>query len=325
MPCVVITDAEFENLSWEKEFFAKHGIDLKFANTFNPEEALPLMVDADVIVTNRCPVQRTIIEQLRKCKAIIRYGVGVDNVDVKAATERGIFVCNVPDYSTDDVATHAVALLLCCWRRVHLGNSSLKKGEWQRYKAIFPVFRTIGKFVGLFGFGRIAKRVSELLYPFGFKILAYDPYLPDEEFLLHGAEKVEFDFLLELSDAISLHAPLTEETKGIFNRNVFSRMKRGIIFVNTARGGLVDEDALLWALDEGIVAAAGLDVFNNEPNPNPELVQHPKVIATPHWAWYSEEAVRELRLKVAEQAVQAIKGQPPTYTINRDELDGRKI
>ncbi len=319
----MITDAEFPDLSWEQEFFAKHEIDLKVANTLDPNEALPLLVDADAIVTNRCPLMRPVIEQLRRCRVIVRYGVGYDNVDVNAANEKGIIVCNVPDYCTHDVATHTLALLLCCWRKVHFGDSGLKQGKWQRYTTIQPVYRTIGKTVGLFGFGRIGKRVAELLYPFGFKIIAYDPYLTEEEFLLHGAEQVDFDALLQRSDVISLHAPLTDETRGIFNRDAFSRMKRGVIFVNTARGGIVDEDALLWALDEGIVAAAGLDVFVNEPNPNPRLVQHPKVIATPHWAWYSEEAIWDLRRKVAEQVVQALKGERPTYAINWEALKMR--
>jgi D-3-phosphoglycerate dehydrogenase len=130
--------------------------------------------------------------------------------------------------------------------------------------------------------------------------------------------------LLERSDAISVHAPLTDETRGIFNRDAFARMKRGIVFVNTARGGLVDEAALLWALDEGIVAAAGLDVFVNEPHPDPRLVCHPKVIATPHWAWYSEEALWELRRKVAEQVVQALKGERPTYALNFEAVTAKK-
>lgn len=324
MPTVVVTDTEFEDLSWEREFFAEHGVELKVAKTFDPEEALPLLVDADAIVTNRCPLPRHTIEQLRRCRVIVRYGVGYDNVDVKAATEKGIIVCNVPDYCTHDVATHAVALLLCCWRKVHFGDSELKRGKWQRYTLIQPVHRTIGRTVGLFGFGRIGKRVAELLYPFGFKIIACDPYLTEEEFLLHGAERVSFDELLERSDAISIHAPLTEETRGVFNADAFSRMKRGVVFVNTARGGIVDEDALLWALDEGIVAAAGLDVFANEPNPNLKLVQHPKVIATPHWAWYSEEAMWDLRRKVAEQVLQALKGERPTYAVNWDELKAKK-
>lgn len=321
MPTVVVTDAEFPDFSWERDFFAKHGIELKVANTFNPDEALPLLLDADAIVVNRCPIQRPVIEKLSRCRVIVRYGVGYDNVDVRAATEKGIIVCNVPDYCTHDVATHAVALLLCCWRKVHFGDAALKRGEWHRFTAIAPVHRTIGKTVGLFGFGRIGKRVAELLYPFGFKIIAYDPYLTEEEFLLHGAEQVNFEELLERSDAITLHAPLTDETKGIFNRSAFSRMKRGVIFVNTARGGIVDEEALLWALDEGIVAAAGLDVFVNEPSPNPKLVQHPKVIATPHWAWYSEEAMWDLRRKVAEQVVQALRGERPTHAVNWDELE----
>jgi len=316
VPKVVITDAEFSDISWEREFLARHGIELLFPNSFVVEDVLPLLIDADAIVTNRCPITRQVIEQLRRCRVIVRYGVGVDNVDVETATEKGIIVCNVPDYSTDDVATHAVALLLCCWRKIHFGDAALKRGEWQRYTSIAPVYRTVGKTVGLFGFGRIGKRVSELLYPFGFKIIAYDPYLTEEEFLLHGAERVSFEDLLSRSDAISLHAPLTNETKGIFNREAFARMKRGVIFVNTARGGLVDEEALLWALDEGIVAAAGLDVFVNEPNPDPRLVRHPKVIATPHWAWYSEEAMWDLRRKVAEQVVQALKGERPNYAVN---------
>jgi D-3-phosphoglycerate dehydrogenase len=320
MPKVVITDAEFSDISWEREFFAQHGVELSFPNSFVVEDVLPHLIDADAIVTNRCPITRQVIEQLQRCRVIVRYGVGIDNVDVEAATKKGIIVCNVPDYCTDDVATHAVALLLCCWRKIHFGDAALKRGEWQRYTSIAPVSRTIRKTVGLFGFGRIGKRVAELLYPFGFKIIAHDPYLTEEEFLLHGAEQVSFEDLLSRSDAISLHAPLTDETKGVFNREAFARMKRGVVFVNTARGGLVDEEALLWALDEGIVAAAGLDVFVNEPNPNLRLVQHPKVIATPHWAWYSEEAMWDLRRKVAEQVVQALNGERPTYAINWENL-----
>ncbi len=323
MPIVVITDAEFSDFSWEQEFFAQHGLTLQVANTFTPEEALPLLEEAEAIVTNRCPLPAAIIRRLQRCQVIVRYGVGVDNVDVRAATEKGIVVCNVPGYSTHEVAAHAVALLLCCWRKVHVGNTALKQGTWVRYVAATPVYRTVGKVVGLFGFGRIGKRVAELLYPFGFKPIAYDPYVPDEEFLLHGTERVDFDTLLSQSDAISLHAPLTEETEGIFNRDAFARMKRGVIFVNTARGGLVDEEALLWALDEGIVAAAGLDVFLNEPSPNPKLVQHPKVIATPHWGWYSEEAMWELRRKVAQQVVQALRGERPTHALNWEEARGK--
>lgn len=316
MPEVVITDAEFPNLSWEREFFAQHGFDFQFLDSFDLDKVLPSILDADAIITNRCPLTKDAIEKLRRCRVIVRYGVGVDNVDIEAATKKGIFVCNVPDYSTDEVATHTVALLLCCWRKVHIGNDGLKRGEWQRYTVSVPIYRVKGRTVGLFGFGRIGRRVSELLYPFGFKIIAYDPYLPEEEFLLHGAEQVDFDTLLTLSDAFSLHAPLTNETKGVFNRAAFAKMKRGVVFVNTARGGLVDEEALVWALDEGIVATAGLDVFLNEPTPDPRLVKHPKVIATPHWAWYSEEAMWELRRKVVEQVVEALKGKRPTYAVN---------
>jgi D-3-phosphoglycerate dehydrogenase len=324
VPTAVITDAEFADFSWEQNFFAEHGITLVVGNCRTPQEAAALAADADAVITNRCPINREVIAHLNRCRIIVRYGVGVDNVDIAAATEKGIIVCNVPDYSVNEVATHAVALLLCCWRKVHVGDAGLKRSEWQNYRTIAPVHRTIGKTVGLFGFGRIARRVAELLYPFGFRPIAFDPYVPDEEMLLHGTEKVEFAALLERSDAISVHAPLTDETRGIFNRDAFARMKRGIVFVNTARGGLVDEAALLWALDEGIVAAAGLDVFVNEPHPDPRLVRHPKVIATPHWAWYSEEALWELRRKVAEQVVQALKGERPTYALNFEAVMAKK-
>lgn len=324
MPTVVITDAEFPDLSWEQDFFAEQGFTLHVAHTFSPLKALPFLRDADAVLTNRCPLPREVIEQMSRCKVIVRYGVGVDNVDVQAATERGILVCNVPDYSTHEVAAHAVALLLCCWRKIHLGNEALKRGEWRCYTVAAPVYRTVGKTVGLFGFGRIGRRVAELLYPFGFKPIAYDPYLPEEEFLLHGTERVDFETLLQRSDAISLHAPLTEETHGIFHRDAFAHMKRGVIFVNTARGRLVDEEALLWALEEGIVAAAGLDVFQNEPHPDPRLVQHPKVIATPHWAWYSEEAMWALRRRAAEQVVQVLKGEHPPHALNFQAIHGVK-
>lgn len=323
MPTVVITDTVFPDLSWERDFYGRHGITLVVGNCRTLEEFITLARDADAIVTDRYPITKEAIANLTRCQVIVRYGIGVDNVDVEAATQKGIFVCNVPDYSTHEVATHAVALLLCCWRKVPLGDAGLKAGEWRNYTAIKPVYRTLGRTVGLFGFGRIGRRVAELLYPFGFKTIAFDPYLPEEEFLLHGTERVDFDGLLKRSDAISLHAPLTKETRGVFNRDAFSRMKRGIVFVNTARGGLVDEEALLWALDEGIVAAAGLDVFVNEPTPNPQLVSHPKVLATPHWAWYSEESQQELRRKVAEQIVQALKGQRPIYALNWDETRSR--
>ncbi len=316
MPKVAITDTVFSDLSWESDFYGQHGIELVVGNCRTPEELIALARDADAVVTDRCPITMDAIDKLTCCRIIVRFGIGVDKVDVEAATQKGIVVCNVPDYSTHEVATHAVALLLCCWRKVYIGDAGLKGGQWRNYTAVAPVYRTLGRTVGLFGFGRIARRVAELLYPFGFKTIAFDPYLSEEEFLLHGTERVGFEALLKRSDALSLHAPLTRETQGVFNREAFANMKRGIVFVNTARGGLVDEEALLWALEEGIVAAAGLDVFVNEPMPNAQLVCHPKVIATPHWAWYSEESQQELRRKVAEQVVQALKGQRPSYALN---------
>jgi D-3-phosphoglycerate dehydrogenase len=325
VPTAIITDAEFADFSWEQNFFAEHGITLVVGNCRTPQEAVALVADADAVITNRCPINREVIAHLNRCRIIVRYGVGVDNVDIAAATEKGIIVCNVPDYSVNEVATHAVALLLCCWRKVHVGDAGLKRGEWQNYRTIAPVHRTIGKTVGLFGFGRIARRVAELLYPFGFRPIAFDPYVPDEEMLLHGTEKVEFAALLERSDAISVHAPLTDETRGIFNRDAFARMKRGVVFVNTARGGLVDEEALLWALDEGIVSQRQVWMCSSTSRiPTRAWCCHPKVIATPHWAWYSEEALWELRRKVAEQVVQALKGERPTYALNFEAVTAKK-
>lgn len=323
MGLIVITDTTFPDLSWEREFFDRHGHTLVVGQCRGPSEVAAIAHDADALLNDRCPLTRDAVGALRRCRVIVRYGVGIDNVDLEAATERGIIVCNVPDYGVHEVATHAVALLLCCWRKVHRGDAALKRGEWISHTAIAPIPRTVGRTVGLFGFGRIAKRVAELLYPFGFRLIAYDPYVSDEEMLLHGTEKVDWETLLRRSDAFSLHAPLTPETRGVFDREAFRGMKKGIVFVNTARGGIVDEEALLWALDEGIVAAAGLDVFVDEPCPNLKLVRHPKVIATPHLAWYSEEAMWEMRKKAAEQVVQALQGQRPLFALNWEQLYGK--
>lgn len=323
MPTVVISDADYPDFLWEQEFFAQQGIELVTGYCKTPEELVSVAHDADAVLVNRCLITREVLAKLPRCRVIVRYGVGVDNVDIGAATEHGIVVCYVPDYCTHDVATHAMGLLLCCWRRIHFGDGGFKRGEWLRYTVTQPVRRTIGHTVGIFGFGRIGRRMAELLYPFGFRTIAYDPYVSEDEMLLRGTEKVEWEEFLGRSDAITLHAPLTHETRGIFNKDAFVKMKRGVFIINTARGGIVDEEALLWALEEGIVAAAGLDVFVNEPMPNPKLVSHPKVIATPHWAWYSEEALWELRRKAAEQAAQVLRGEKPSYPLNWDKVHQR--
>ncbi len=274
--------------------------------------------DIDALIVNRCPVPPKLIDRLSRCRVIVRYGVGVDTVAVEKANERGILVCNVPDYCVEEVAIHTWALILSLWRRIFEGHRLLKKGQWLSATSQPGLERLSRAVLGVFGFGKIGRQVCRIGKAFGLKCLAFDPYVPPDHMEAEGVIAVGFERLLTESDIVTLHSPLTKETEEAFNRQAFNKMRRGAIFINTARGGLVDEEDLLWALEEGIIAGAGLDVFLGEPQPDRRLIAHPRVIATPHWAWYSLSSARDLRHKVAMQVLQALKGLKPDHCINWD-------
>jgi len=281
-----------------------------------PEALLALARDADGIISQAAPIGADVIEGLRRCKVIVRTGVGVDNLDVEAATRRGIPVCNVPDYCTQEVADHTLTLALGLIRKLPHAIEELRAGRWN-YSDLRPIHRLSALTFGLYGFGRIAREVARRARAFGFRLIAHDPYVPDAEFSAAGVERVAPDSLLARSDVLALHMPLTAETRHLMNADSFARMKRGALLLNSARGGLVDTAALLQALDSGQVGGAALDVLETEPiPPDHPLWQRANVFMTGHVAWYSEEALEQLHRSVGEECARVLRGEPPRSVVN---------
>lgn len=270
--------------------------------------------EADVVLVRESPLPRRAIEAMQRCRAIIRYGIGVDNIDQAAASERHIRVANVPDYGTEEVATQTVALALAVVRRLRLHDAEVRAGRWST-GVLQPMHRLRGTTLGLIGYGRIAQRTHQMLAGFGFaRTLIHDPRAE----LPHGAEAADVDSICREADLISLHAPLTATTRHIVDARRIALMRPTTVLVNTARGGLVDLDALAQALAGRRILGTGLDVFEHEP-PDPA---HPifgldNAVLTNHIGWYSEQAMRDLQRKAAEEAVRVLRGEPPLHWLNR--------
>ena len=315
---VVVTDYTFEDLEAERE--ALRGIaELVPLQEYPGTEAfLEIARDADGLLSQMAPLGREVIEGLERCRVICRYGVGVDNLDVGTATARGIAVCNQPDYCTEDVADHTLTLALALVRKLPRSIQYLREGGWS-HGPLRPIRRLSALTFGIYGFGRIARAVAARARGFGFQRIAYDPYVPGAVFEEEGVERVEPNDLLARSDLLALHMPLTAETRGLLDRAAFARMKQGALLVNTARGGLVDTDALLEALDSGQVGGAALDVLDREPiPPDHPLWERENVMMTPHLAWYSEEALRQLQRSVGEECARVLRGELPRNPVNPD-------
>jgi len=257
---------------------------------------------------------------MERCRIIVRYGIGVDTIDVAAATERGIQVANVPDYCLDEVSDHALALLLMLSRQMIPAIALAREDTWPVAK-MPPLQRLRGQTCGLVGCGRIGSLLAGKVKQLGMSAIIHDPYLSDERAREMGAERVSFDALLARADFISLHAPLTNETHHLFGAAAFAKMKKNASIINTARGGLIDEAALLAALDAGQIFGAGLDVVESETEVTPvrtALVRHPKMIVTAHTAWLSQQARATLQLRAVEQVLACLKGETPYGLINRE-------
>ena len=313
---VVVSDYTFEDLDPETE--ALRGVAELVALREYPghQEFVKVARDADAVLSQMSPLRAEAIEGLERCKVIVRYGVGVDNVDVPAATRRGIAVCNVPDYCTEDVADHTLMLALALVRKLPTSIEYLRGGGWV-HEPLRPIQRLSTLTFGIYGFGRIAREVAARARGFGFRLLAHDPYVPEAVFAEAGVERVEPDALLARSDLLALHMPLTPDTRNLLNRESFARMKRGVLLVNTARGGLIDTEALVEALDSGQVGGAALDVLDTEPIPaDHPLWQRPTAFMTPHLAWYSEQALRQLQRSVGEECARVLRGEPPKNVVN---------
>jgi|SRR5579872_2564191 len=319
---VGVSDSVFPNLDPARAVLSKIGAQLNLAEEAKPEAIMRVAKDADALFATYAKITADMIRQMTRCRIISRFGIGVDNVDIPAATERGIVVTKVPDYCIDEVSDHAMALLLAAVRKIPLANSMVHAGRWEM-PAVVPIHRLRGTVLGLMGFGRIPQLVAPKAQSFGMQVVSYDPYVPKGVFENAKVRGVEFKELLKISDYISIHSPLLPETTGLFNAEAFRQMKPHAYLINTARGPIVDEAALAAALDAGQLAGAALDVMAKEPPQNSPLLGRPNVIITPHTSFYSEESLVDLQTKAAEEVVRVLQGQAPRNPVNPEALKAR--
>jgi len=319
---VAVSDSVFPNLDPARAVLSKIGAQLSLAEEAKPEAILRVARDADALMATYAKITAEMIRQMTRCRIISRFGIGVDNVDIPAATERGIVVTKVPDYCIDEVSDHAMALLLSAVRKIPFANSMVHAGKWEM-PAVVPIHRLRGTVLGLVGFGRIPQLVAPKAQSFGVRVVSFDPYIPKDVFERARVESVEFRELLKISDYISIHSPLLPETQGLFNADAFRQMKPHAYLINTARGPIVDEAALAQALDAGQLAGAALDVMAKEPPTGSPLFGRPNVIITPHTSFYSEESLVDLQTKAAEEVVRVLKGEAPKNPVNPEALKAK--
>ena len=308
---ILITDQNFgDDARLERELAAGAGVDLQVAECADEEDVAAAIAAfaPDALVVQFVPVGRVALAGATSVRGIVRCGIGVDTIDLAAAAEAGIAVARVPDYCVDEVADHTLALVLAVERRL---PALLADGGWN-FRAGGAIRRLRGRTFGLLGFGQIARAVAGRAAGFGYRIAAHDPALDDDAIRAGGAEPRSFEELLRGADVLSVHVPLTASTRGLLGRDELALLPDGAVVVNTARGGIVDEDTLVDALAGGRLRGAALDVLSGEPlPPDHPLRRVPGLLLTPHAAWYSEEAIPELRRKAFEAAVDLVRGGTP--------------
>ncbi len=316
---VAVADSVFPNLDLARAVVSRAGAELRLASQPTPEGIVAAAKDADALLVTYAKINADMIREMKKCRIISRFGIGVDNVDLEAATRAGIVVTKVPDYCIDEVSDHAMALLLSLVRKIPFSSARAHAGRWEM-PAVTPIHRLRGTVLGLVGFGRIPQLVAPKAKAFGMRVMAYDPYVPLNVMEQAGVGRLEFAELLKISDYISIHSPLLPETHHLFSTDVFRQMKPGALIVNTSRGPVVDEAALAAALDSKHIGGAALDVLEQEPPVSSPLFGRDNVILTPHTSFYSVESLEELQTKAAEEVVRVLTGQPPRNPVNPEAL-----
>ena len=315
-PVIAVTDSVFPSLDPAKAALARLNPTYRMAKSVNADDIVAVARDADAVLVTYAKLTREVLTQFTRCKAIGRFGLGVDNIDLVAAKEKGMAVNYVPDYCIREVSDHAMALLLALIRKIPLSNKLVQSGRWEM-PAVVPIRRIEGTVLGLVGFGHIPRLVAPKAQAFGIRVIASDPYAKPEVFKTAGVESVDFDTLLQSSDYVSVHAPLLPATRGMMNAAAFAEMKKGAYIVNTARGPLIDEPALIAALDSGQIGGAGLDVVASEPlAKDSPLLGRDNVIISPHTAFYSIEALNELQTKCATDVARVLSGEKAIYPIS---------
>jgi D-3-phosphoglycerate dehydrogenase len=314
-PLIAVTDSPFPSLDPAKAALGRLDPELRMAASASADDILAVARNADAMLVTYAKLPGELLRALTRCKVIGRFGLGVDNIDIKAAVELGITVTYVPDYCMHEVSDHAMALVLALARKIPLSNNLVQAGRWEM-SALVPIHRLCGRVLGLVGFGNIPRALTPKATAFGLRVVAHDPFVSRVALAAAGVEGVSFERLLEISDFVSIHAPLVPATRGLFNADVLRKMKKGALLINTARGPLVDEAALIAALDTGHLGGAALDVVAVEPLPREsKLVGRDNVILTPHTAFYSVEALDELQTKCAADVARVLCGEPPVYPV----------
>lgn len=312
---VYITDCDHDSIDIEKKVFHDAGMEVELKQARTEDEVIEQCKDGEIFIVQYANITEKVMKAIPQLKFVVRYGVGVDTIDLKAATEHGVQVGNVPDYGMNEVADHAMALLLALKRKIVLMNDFTKSEKWDYTKSI-PIHRFSEETVGVVGLGRIGRCFAKKAHAMGFKVIGYDPYFKQSE-ETSFITPVTFDELVKESDAISIHCP-ADGNRDLFNEDTFKKMKNSAVIINVARGGIINEEALDKALTEGEIAGAGIDCMACEPmDKDSKIFRHDNLIVTPHMAWYSEEAASELKRKVAEEAVRFAKGEKIHYPVNK--------
>ncbi len=303
----------------EKDELAKINAELVIGDCHNEDDIITMAQDADAILTVGAPMTRRVLEKLPKCRVIVRYGIGYDTVDVDAATDNNILVVNIPDFCFEEVSNHAIALLLACAKKITQLDNLVKQGRWKEAKqAQSPMGPIFGQTCGIIGCGNIGRVTAKKAQCFGLNVLGYDPYIDKSLAAQSGITLVDLPELLRESDYVLLHSSLTKETFHLIGENQLKIMKPGAYLVNTARGAVIDEPALIRALGEKRIAGAGLDVFEKEPvDPENPLLKMDNVIVLPHSASYSDAAFIRLRRCVGQEAARVLSGKSPKNVVNK--------
>ena len=318
MPVVAVTDFTFPSLEIEERIVHAAGAELRAGNDRQIAALKLLVADADAVITQFATIHAEVISEMRRAKVIVRYGIGYDTVDVKAARERGIPVCNIPDYCIDEVADHTLAFILGVTRQVVPNTLYIRDGKWGLATPLDQLRTLRDQTVGIVGFGRIGREVAARLAPFKSRRLVFDAFVPADTIRTAGCEAVTLEELLSQSDIVTLHCPSTPQTKKLLNTDALARMKRGAVVVNLARGDLIDTAALIAALQSGHLAGAAIDVCDPEPIPTDSPLRSlPNVIVASHIASASPKSVRTLRETAAHIAVMALRGEPLPNVVNK--------
>jgi D-3-phosphoglycerate dehydrogenase / 2-oxoglutarate reductase len=313
MALVVITDCDHGNIVAEEAVLGAAGVECRLHQVKTEDEVIAVAREADAIILQYATITGRVLDGIPRCRVAIRYGVGVDTVDLDAATDRGVVVANVPDYCMDEVSDHALAMTLDLWRGTTLYDRAIRNGTWSAGMKK-PMTRLAGKVAGVIGVGRIGSRFAQKAAGIGMTVLGCDPYLTSWPPMVRP---VSLEKLLREADIVSLHVPLVTETRHLINEKTLGLMKPTALLVNTARGGIVDTDALVRALRDSRIGGAGLDTLEQEPiSADSPLLTLPNVLLAPHAGWYSDQSIIDLKRKTAEAAVAVLRGQHPYSVVN---------